>query len=63
MRYALKSVQIQRRPRFGGGGWTDLVSVADTALDTGGVIHAAPAVSFAWDATAAPTASYRPTDC
>lgn len=50
VRYALKSVQIQRRPRFGGGGWTDLVSVADTALDTGGVLHAAPAVSFAWDA-------------
>ncbi|HEY2659536.1 MAG TPA: hypothetical protein VGI79_07425 [Caulobacteraceae bacterium] len=52
VRYALKSVQIQRSPRFGpqAGVWTDLVAVEDTALDTGGQIHAAPAVSFAWDA-------------
>lgn len=50
VRYALKSVAIQRRPRFGGGGWTDLVAAVDTALDLGGNIHATPAVSFAWDA-------------
>jgi hypothetical protein len=50
VRYALKSVQIQRRPRFGGGDWTDLLSVVDTALDQGGNVHAAPAVSFSWDA-------------
>jgi len=52
VRYALKSVQIQRSPRFGPqvGTWTDLVAADDTALDTGGTIHAVPAVSFAWDA-------------
>ena len=26
------------------------VAAVDTALDTGGTVHAAPAVSFAWDA-------------
>ena len=52
VRYALKSVQIQRSPRFGpqAGTWTDLVAADDTVLDTGGAVHAAPAVSFAWDA-------------
>jgi len=52
VRYALKSVQIQRRPRFGVGAgvWSDLVTAEDTALDTSGVVHAAPAVFFAWDA-------------
>ena len=54
VRYALKSVAIQRRPRFGPGAgtWTDLVAPADTALDLsgGGTVHTAPAVSFAWDA-------------
>lgn len=52
VRYALKSVQIQRSPRFGpqAGTWTDLVAADDTALDTGGTVQATPAVSFAWDA-------------
>ena len=54
VRYALQSVRIQRRPRFGPGTstWTDLVAAADTALDLsgGGSVHATPAVSFAWDA-------------
>jgi hypothetical protein len=52
VRYALKSVQIQRTPRYGpqAGIWTDLVAADDTTLDTGGTVHAAPAVSFAWDA-------------
>ena len=52
VRYALKSVQIQRSPRYGpqAGTWTNLVAADDTALDTGGTVQATPAVSFAWDA-------------
>ena len=54
VRYALKSVSIQRSPRFGPGAgtWTDLVAAVDTELDVsgGGTLHAAPAVSFRWDA-------------
>jgi hypothetical protein len=53
VRYALKRVTIQRRPRFGSGSatWTDLVAAADTELDLsgGGAVHLAPAVSFRWD--------------
>jgi hypothetical protein len=54
VRYALKSVSIKRSPRFGpdAGTWTDLVAAVDTELDVsgGGTVHAAPAVSFRWDA-------------
>ena len=54
VRYALKSVAIQRSPRFGpdAGTWTDLVAAVDTELDLsgGGSTHATPAVSFRWDA-------------
>jgi hypothetical protein len=54
VRYALKSVSIQRSPRFGPGAgtWTDLVAAADTELDLsgGGSVHTAPTVSFRWDA-------------
>ena len=46
VRYALKSVSIQRSPRFGPGAgtWTDLVAAADTELDLsgGGSVHTAP---------------------
>jgi hypothetical protein len=54
VRYALKSVSVTRSPRFGpdAGTWTDLVAAVDTELDVsgGGTVHAAPAVSFRWDA-------------
>ena len=54
IRYALKSISIQRRPRFGPGAgtWTNLVAATDTELDlpAGGSVHATPAVSFRWDA-------------
>jgi hypothetical protein len=53
VRYALKSLSIQRSPRYGAGAgtWTDLVAAVDTELDVsgGGVVHATPAVSFRWD--------------
>ena len=64
VRYALKSVQIQRSPRFGpqAGTWTDLVAADDTVLDHGGgTVHAAPAVSFAWDADNRADGVVRPT--
>ena len=54
VRYALRSVAIQRSPRFGPGAgtWTDLVAAVDTELDIsgGGSVQATPQVSFRWDA-------------